>query len=166
MNRTQLFAIGAVGLVSAVLASVGTLLLVHGLPQAQAQTTPPTPQDKGEKEQDKDVKANNVIARQFILTDEDGKVKAVFATDKDKMPVIGLLDGNEKVRISIAVTGGNAPTLSLSSSDGKNAMIAFAITDDDDAMCTFSDKKGKVQAALGVADNSGKLLLNGTQHDK
>ena len=126
--------------------------------------------------------ANRTVeANEFILKDENGKIRGIWSNVAASGPIFTLLDstgkrrvtlnvldvlgpgltltdagGRERVRLLATVAG---PGLNLTDANGKDRVYLFADDTEASAELGFFDEKGNVPARLSVAPGSAHLIL-------
>jgi hypothetical protein len=138
-KRRNRWLLGGVGLVLGMFALAWATIGTAG--KAQAQATGP---------------AKKVIhANEFILEDENGKVRVVLSARTDGSGLF-LYDENSKELVMLAVNKAG-PGLALCDAKGEPRVQLTA--EDDGARLILSDEKGLSGAALGVLKNGPELRL-------
>jgi hypothetical protein len=100
--------------------------------------------------------APKVVARSFVLVDENGKTRAVLAGVKDG-PALGLYDENGKTRAWLDV-GEDGPGLTLYDENGKGRAM-LAVGKDGPGLLGLYDENGKPSAVLDVGKHGPGLVL-------
>lgn len=130
-----------------VVSSLATILAMHGTQDAYASSVR--------------IQDDTVKTKQLLLLSHDGKLAGVWSTGKkDNLPCLMMVDRDQKVRVTLALTGDGSPAFGFTDQNEKSR-IGFAITKDGDPVVTLMNKKGDASAAISVENDEGILLLNG-----
>jgi hypothetical protein len=116
-------------------AAIGSLVLVGGALITMAQASPST--------------SELADAREFVLRDDSGRIRAVLGTSPDETVGLSLDDANGRTRATLAVDHNGSPGLDLIDQNGKRRAI-IALSKDGDPGAGLYDSQGKLRASLDI----------------
>lgn len=108
------------------------------------------------------VKAKTLSVETIALRNDTGKIVALISSTSDGTPHISLIDGRQKVRLSIGLRQDGAPSVSLLDTEqGHRAVLS--LNDHQDASLTMFNAAKLPRATLAIdAVSSGHMDLYGT----
>ena len=116
-------------------AAIGSLVLVGGPLITMAQASPST--------------SGLTDAREFVLWDDSGRIRAVLGTSPDGAVGLSLDDANGRTRVTLDVDHSGSPGLDLIDQNGKRRAI-ISLSKDGDPGAGLYDSQGKLRTSLDI----------------
>jgi len=103
--------------------------------------------------------AQEVVARQFVLRDQNGAIRGAWGMAPDGAVRLVLDDPAGRPRVKVSLLQDGTSGLSFSDSGGRPRAV-FALLPDQTGSVAFADEAGKTRSVLGIsADGSSNIVF-------
>ncbi len=104
--------------------------------------------------------AEVIRAKQFVVVDQDGNMRAELSLNADGKPGMALYDENEKYRVTLGLNKDGEPGLRLYDKDGKTSVM-LSLNKDEEPSLWLADKSGKRRAGIGLDNGEPRMAFVG-----
>lgn len=105
-----------------------------------------------------DIYAENIFAKQLVLTDSQGKARMILSLTEEGMPSIVLSDANEQMRVHIGLENSGSPTINLLNQQ-EEIQATLTIDDDQFPYLRLYDQKSQLRSCLYIAEDTPALTI-------